>query len=274
MADFLYELCGPKRKRSFDKPVSRRSREQINFLREKLKSSEFGWKIFYKPAALETGYYQFLFHFLNDTEVETASDFIWTDLTFQKSEYSILLGSTTKLSFAVWGPIHKLSDSGFSPIPNNTGAGLKGDFEFLYYGENDKGLIFRANRTQETLLFTKATATSLSDLKSSYSNSSKLKFVYRSMSESGAGNEIKSAFEFPYDARVIKFKSVLNEVKEGETVSLNVEYITGYGLVPEGIFLDSVMRGNGAVVKNLIFKHSGRTFSTTLEDGTQITIGK
>ena len=117
----------------FDKPAIERSRESINALREKLQSSEFGWKTYYKPSKNETGYYQFVFRFLKDSVVEMASDFSAADLTLRKSEYSVLQGSTTKLSFSTFGAIHKLSDSNYSPIPGEEGAGLKGDFEFLYY---------------------------------------------------------------------------------------------------------------------------------------------
>ena len=59
-------------------------------------------------------------------------------------------GTTTKLSFTTEGSIHRLSDSGFSPIPGAGGSGLKGDFEFLYYGKSANGdtLTFRTNRVQ------------------------------------------------------------------------------------------------------------------------------
>lgn len=266
-----------KAKEVFEKPAGERIQQNINSLREKLKSHALGWKVTYQPGKAETGYYQFVFRFINDTEVEMASDFSSKDLALRKSEYSILTGSTVKLSFASGSAIHKLSDSDFSPIPGARGSGLKGDFEFLYYGENEQGdLVFRTNRTNRTILFKKAADNSVDEIKSSYGNLEKFtigKSVYRSLLESKNGREIRSAFEFPYNARVARIRE---RITDGNKEYLSNGYITGFGYTATGVFLDSVKRNNGGFVKNLSFTYNENKarFVTNLPDGTELAIAE
>lgn len=264
----------------FEKSSTERSRESIQNLRQLLQSSETGWQVSYKPSKDETGYYQFVFRFLKDSVVEIASDFTAVDLVPRRSEYAVLLGSTTKLSFSTFGTLHKLSDSNFSPIPGSRGAGLKGDFEFLYYGSNAEGdLIFRTNRTQDTVIFKRASANAVAELTLAYSNQAKLsggQSVYRALQEIRNGNTTRSSFSFPYAARVIQIRSVIETEVNGEVVrSFDQGYLTGYGLTPTGIFLDSVRRSNGQILRNVGFTYNAdqNGFQTTLSDGTRLLIG-
>lgn len=263
----------------FDKPAIERSRESITALREKLQSSEFGWKTYYKPSKEETGYYQFVFRFLKDSVVEMASDFSAADLTLRKSEYSVLQGSTTKLSFSTFGAIHKLSDSNYSPIPEAEGSGLKGDFEFLYYGQTDEGdLIFRTNRTQDTVIFKQATASSVSDLTLSYNNITKLTesaSFFRALQETINGKVINSSFSVSSDTRLIEINSEFESTVNGQTISSLEVYSTGYGLTTTGIFLDSIKLSNGEIVRNVYLSlvEGEHRFATTLAGGTQLSIG-
>ncbi|MBT1689120.1 DUF4302 domain-containing protein [Dawidia soli] len=261
----------------FDKPASERSLENITSLRELLKSSEHGWTASYKPSRTETGYYQFVFRFLEDSVVEMASDFSQEDLTLRQSNYDVIQGSTTKLSFSTFSALHKLSDSNFSPIPGDAGSGLKGDFEFLYYGTNDGGdLIFRTNRTQDTVLFKRATPTALADLTAAYDNIGRItggRSVYRALEESKNGVVARSAFDFPYDGRVISIRSVIETEENG--AAFGDEYITGYGFTRNGIFVDSVRLSNGSVVERpeFVYNEDEARFETTLADGTLLAIG-
>ncbi|PGH39083.1 MAG: hypothetical protein CRN43_11285, partial [Candidatus Nephrothrix sp. EaCA] len=177
--------------------------------------------------------------------------------------------------------IHKLSDSYNSPIPGLRGAGLKGDFEFLYYGEDAQGnLMFRTNRTNEPLLFKKATDKSWEELSESLGNLYKLnhaKSVYRALSESKDGAVFNSSFSFPYNARVIQIQGVAETNANGKTQKpLDEEgYISGFGLTSEGIFFDSLARHSGEVLKNVAMKYNpgaGR-FETVLADGTLLAFG-
>jgi hypothetical protein len=265
----------------FDKTAAERSQESITSLRDLLKSSPEGWTASYKPSKNETGYYKFLFRFLADSVVEMASDFSQPDLTPTRSEYDILQGSTTKLSFSTFSALHKLSDSRVSPIPGDLGSGLKGDFEFLYYGTTPEGdLIFRTNRAQDTLIFRKATATSLPDLAAAYENIGRItagKSVYRALEESKNGSVVaRSAFDFPYNARVISIRGVVQEEVEGEIVSSFDEgYIAGYGFTPDGIFLDSVRLNDGRIVRfaEFTYDEDNSRFVHTTSDGTTLSIG-
>lgn len=264
----------------FDKSAAERSAESIRDVREQLKASEHGWTVSYKPSKLETGYYQFVFRFHADSMVEMASDFSQEDLTLKSSTWDVVQGSTTKLSFSTNSALHRLSDSNFSPIPGATGSGLKGDFEFLYYGTTDAGdMIFRANRTQDTVIFKKATATSLSDLTAAYDNIGRVtegRSVYRAIEETKGANVTRSAFDFPYDARVISIRSVIETEVDGKTVfSFDDGYIIGYGFTPKGIFVDSIRLSDGRVVKHPEFTYTEdeQRFVTTLSDGTKLSIG-
>jgi hypothetical protein len=265
----------------FDKSAAERSQESINSLRDLLKSSPEGWTASYKPSKNETGYYKFLFRFQEDSVVEMASDFSQADLTLTRSEYDILQGSTTKLSFSTFSALHKLSDSRVSPIPGDLGSGLKGDFEFLFYGTNAEGdLIFRTNRAQDTLIFRKATPNSLSELTAAYANIGRItagKSVYRALEETKNGDVVaRSSFDFPYNARVIYIRSVVETEVEGEIVrSFDDGYVSGYGFTPDGIFLDSVKLDDGRIVKlpEFTYDEDNSRFVHTTSDGTTLAIG-
>ena len=139
----------------FKQPAAQRVQQNIQELQDLLQASEHGWKLNYQPDK-ETGVFSFLLKF--DTASSTVvmqSDFSRADLTPTRSAYAIKQGAATKLSFTTKSPLHKLSDSEISPLPNARGSGLKGSFEFLYYGKADNGedLIFSAERGQNTVIF-------------------------------------------------------------------------------------------------------------------------
>jgi hypothetical protein len=264
----------------FDKSSAERSAESIRDVREQLKASEHGWTVSYKPSKEETGYYQFVFKFHADSIVEMASDFSQEDLTLKSSAWDVVRGSTTKLTFSTNSALHRLSDSNFSPIPGATGSGLKGDFEFLYYGTTDGGdMIFRTNRTLDTVIFKKATASSLADLTAAYDNIGRVtegRSVYRALEEAKGADVTRSAFDFPYDARVISIRSVIETEVDGKTVySFDDGYTIGYGFTPKGIFVDSIKLSNGRVVKypEFTYDEDEQRFVSTLSDGTKLSIG-
>ena len=93
---------------------------------------------------------------LSDYDASTAS--------FAASGYDISIGSTVKLTFTTSGAIHRLTDSGNSPIPGEHGSGLKGTSDFLYYGNpHQDTLVFRSAREVDDgeyteVKFTRATA--------------------------------------------------------------------------------------------------------------------
>lgn len=148
----------------FGQSATERINAQAEELSNLLQSSPEGWKMTYftddprfTGSIQELGGWSFVFKFTDDKHVTMASDFSAETLTPNESEYEIELGSTTKVVFSTRNHIHLLSDSGNAPTDDLIGKGYKGDFEFLYYGQEGEELIFRSNRFQIELRFKKAT---------------------------------------------------------------------------------------------------------------------
>ena len=83
----------------FDKPYTERVQDEIKSLRTTLQASEHGWKMVYTPDKKNLGGYTFLFKFLDDYNVEMASDFSRQDTVLRSSEYDIKYAAGVKLSF-------------------------------------------------------------------------------------------------------------------------------------------------------------------------------
>jgi len=92
-----------------------------------------------------------------------ASDFD-ADTDVYKSEYQVQLGSTVSLVFTTKNRIHLLSESDNYPIPALRSKGYLGDFQFLYYGQENGDIVFKTNRNGQELRFVKATAQDWQDL--------------------------------------------------------------------------------------------------------------
>ena len=162
---FLINCADDDNAEVFDESPAERTNAQKQELRTALQSSDTGWKAVYFTSPGELGGFTFFFNFLDDETVEMTSDFD-DDFTVTKSKYDVVLGSTIKLSFTTKNDIHKLSDSANPPDSGLIGRGYLGDFEFLYYGidEATGDLIFRTNRTQEEVRFTKATTNEVQNI--------------------------------------------------------------------------------------------------------------
>ncbi len=276
----LIVSCKDESKVLFDKPADQRLSEAGLALSNTLLSEKNGWILQYKTTKEQTGYFTFAFKFINDTQVDVASDFSNDDFAFRRSEYRIIQGSTLKLSFSTFSALHKLSDSGFSPIPGESGAGLKGDFEFLYYGVNSEGnLIFKTNREQLTVILKKATTSDgLESIKDSY-NFGYQRFLsnsptpFNSFSYSNGGNEIVSSFEINTNTRVISLNRVISK---GGIQVLEGAYDVGYGIVPNnGLLLDSIRTADNKVEKSVFFKFNEKNnrYESTLSDGSVVSFG-
>ena len=203
----------------FDKESSKRIQDQVEDLKTALLSSEHGWKILYFPDKDNVGGFNLLFKFIDETTVDMLGDISDADTLFSSSRYDIRLGSTVKLSFTTNNTIHKLSDSGNSPIPGEEGSGLKGDFEFLYYGKNDEGLLFRTNREQIPIQFVQATAEDTlsrvydairKNLKEFISPSSPPS-VFRVIRQTNAGDTSVSAITIAPTRRFLTFRGLENK---------------------------------------------------------------
>jgi hypothetical protein len=145
----------------FDQTPTERLNEQKKELNDLLLSSENGWKAVYYTDDNQLGGFTHLFKFLPNGEVSMASDFD-KDTGVYKSQYEIQLGSTVSVVFTTKNRIHLLSDANNSPLA--AGKGFLGDFQFLYYGQENSDLVFRTNRTVKEVRFVKATAQDWADL--------------------------------------------------------------------------------------------------------------
>lgn len=147
----------------FEQSPTERLNNQEKELNDLLLSSEQGWKAVYFTDNTQLGGYTHIFKFTADGKVTMASDFD-ADTKPYTSEYDVVLGSTVSLLFNTNNRIHLLSDSNNFPTPDLKGEGYKGDFQFLYYGQENGEIIFKTNRSFKELRFVKATAQDWADL--------------------------------------------------------------------------------------------------------------
>lgn len=147
----------------FEQSPTERLNNQEKELNDLLLSSEQGWKAVYFTDNTQLGGYTHIFKFTADGKVTMASDFD-ADTKPYTSEYDVVLGSTVSLLFNTNNRIHLLSDSNNFPTPDLKGEGYKGDFQFLYYGQENGEIIFKTNRSFQELRFVKATAQDWADL--------------------------------------------------------------------------------------------------------------
>ncbi|MDR7210350.1 DUF4302 domain-containing protein [Flavobacterium piscis] len=146
----------------FDESPTERLNKQKKELNDLLLSSENGWKAVYYTDDNQLGGFTHLFKFLPNGKVDMASDFD-DDTEIHNSQYEVQLGSTVSLVFTTQNKIHLLSDANNSPLA--AGKGFLGDFQFLYYGQEDGDIVFRTNRTVKEVRFVKATPQDWTDLK-------------------------------------------------------------------------------------------------------------
>ena len=147
----------------FEQSPTERLNAREKELNDLLLSSEQGWKAVYFTDNTQLGGYTHLFKFTADGKVTMASDFD-ADTKAYTSEYDVVLGSTVSLLFNTNNRIHLLSDSNNYPTADLKGEGYKGDFQFLYYGQEKGEIIFKTNRSFQELRFVKATAQDWADL--------------------------------------------------------------------------------------------------------------
>ena len=148
----------------FDATATERINARTKELDNVLKSSPDGWKAIYYTDNTQLGAFTHLFKFNNDGTVDMASDYNNSSITPARSRYSIDVGSTVSLVFTTKNWIHLLSDSDNYPTDALRGQGYKGDFQFLYYGQENGQIIFRTNRSFQELRFVRATTEEWSNL--------------------------------------------------------------------------------------------------------------
>ena len=247
----------------FDKTPTERLNAQKTELNDALLSSEFGWKAVYFTDNTILGGYTHLFKFAADGTVQMASDFD-DDTAVYKSEYQVQLGSTVSLTFTTKNRIHLLSESDNYPIAALRAKGYLGDFQFLYYGQENGQIIFKANRNGAEIRFVKATAQDWTDLPKNIDMIDNVigddtRPLFRLL-ETNDGTA-KHQFDFSF-SDVTRYAEA-NSIETGYSVSYNM----GVGYTPTGIVVSPAVEVAGQKLTNFVYNDVDGSFTATGTNG-------
>jgi hypothetical protein len=271
IAVLAMQLVSCDNKETLDSPFNATPTERLNAqqkeLNDVLESSEFGWKAVYFTDTTQLGGFTHVFKF-KDGKVDMASDFN-DDTAVYSSEYSIELGSTVSLVFTTKNRIHLLSDSNNYPVAALRGKGYKGDFQFLYYGQENGQIIFKTNRSFEELRFVKATASDWSDLAKN-----------RLMVPNVVGATTRPLFrlletydgtktsQFDFNFTAATRYAVANSIETGSSMSYNM----GIAYTPTGILVNPAVKVGTQMLSEFTYDAATGNFNATGTAGVTATI--
>lgn len=254
----------------FDATATERINARTKELNDLLLSSPLGWKAVYFTDNKQLGGFTHVFKFNNDGTVDMASDFDATTITLEKSRYSIDLGSTISLVFTTKNRIHLLSDSNLFPINELQGKGYKGDFQFLYQGQENGQLIFRTNRSFQELRFVKATEQDVANLGLSRNMipnviGAQSRPLFRILETNDGTTIRKYDFSFAPSPRFAVARSFDNSGLT-ETKGIGIAY------TPDGIIVSPAIEIGNQKLTNFIYESSTGNFIATGTNGVSATI--
>jgi hypothetical protein len=252
----------------FDQTPTERLNAQKAELNNVLLTSEFGWKAVYFTDDSQLGGYTHLFKFSPGNKVEMASDFDADTKTYT-SDYNVVLGSTVSLLFDTYNRIHLLSDSNSFPKPALRGKGYLGDFQFLYYGQENGDIIFKSNRLVREVRFVKATAQDWADLPKNIAMipnvvGASSRPLFRLL-ETNDGKTIKQ-FDFNFSAAT-RFVAA-NSIEAGSSATNNF----GIGYTPTGIVVSPAVEVGGQKLATFVYNDANGSFTATGTGGVTATI--
>ncbi|MFB9107294.1 DUF4302 domain-containing protein [Flavobacterium gyeonganense] len=262
----LNSCVSTEAEQKFEETPTERLNKQRSELSNLLLSSENGWKAVYYTDDSQLGGFTHLFKFLPNGKVDMASDFD-SDTEIYNSQYEIQLGSTVSLVFTTKNKIHLLSDSNNSPLA--AGKGFLGDFQFLYYGQENGDIVFRTNRTVKEVRFVKATAQDWTDLKKNTVINANMTGDINSplfrILETTNGGSVKK-YEFSFNS-VTRFGSAIPlEAENSETLKAAIAY------TPTGITVKpAVVVGNQSLT-DFTYNAIDKTFVATGTNGVSASI--
>jgi len=243
----------------FDQTPTERLNAQKAELNEVLLSSPEGWKAVYFTDNTVLGGYTHLFKFAANGTVEMASDFDDVTETYKSevSEYQIQLGSTVSLVFTTKNKIHLLSDSNNYPIDALTSEGYRGDFQFLYYGQENGEIIFRTNRNNQELRFVKATKEDWDDLVLNFDMIPNIigdptLGLYRGLEVNNATT--KTTYDFNPFSTVTRHTTITDAAGS---------YDMGIGYAPNGLVVSPPVVVGDQKLSNFIFNETDGSFTAT-----------
>jgi hypothetical protein len=253
----------------FDQNPTERLNAQKKELSDLLLTSEHGWKAVYFTDNTQLGGFTHLFKFTSDGKVEMASDFDGDATVPYVSDYSVELSSTVSLLFSTKNRIHLLSDSNNSPTAALRGKGYKGDFQFLYYGQENGEIIFRTNRSFQELRFIKATEEDWNNLEENVIMGENVvggddRPLFR-MLETNDGTT-KHQLDFIFD-EAPRFATA-NSVEAGYNMSYNM----GIAYTPTGITVSPAVVVKGQNLTDFVYNDVDGSFTATGTAGVSATI--
>lgn len=252
----------------FDQTPAERLNAREKELNDLLLSSEYGWKAVYFTDNTQLGGFTHLFKFSADGKVAMASDFD-SDTSTYNSDYSIEIGSTISLVFTTKNRIHLLSDSNNYPVPGLKGKGYEGDFQFLYYGEENGEIIFKTKRSFEELRFVKATAEDWTDLELNTEMTQNIigsdkRSLFRLLEINDGTNIHKLDFNYAPRPRF----AIANSVEQGYNMSYNM----GIAFTKTGIIVSPPVVVNDQELTEFIYDDSTGSFTATGTNGVSAAI--
>ncbi|EJG02363.1 MULTISPECIES: DUF4302 domain-containing protein [unclassified Flavobacterium] len=252
----------------FDKTPVERLNAQKSELSTTLLDSEFGWKAIYFTDDTQLGGYTHLFKFSADGKVQMASDFD-DDTAVYQSDYNVVLGSTVSLLFDTYNRIHLLSDSNSYPTTALRGKGYLGDFQFLYYGQENGDILFRSNRLVREIRFVKATAQDWADLSKNLDTEANLvgginSPLFKLLEIKDGSTTKKYDFSFSPVTRFSTSKSI--DAGSSEVIS------RGVGYTPTSIVLSPAIVVGGQNLTNFVYNPADGSFTATGTNGVSAAI--
>jgi len=251
----------------FDKTPTERLNARKSELQQVLPTSEFGWKAVYFTDNKQLGGFTHLFKFTPEGKVDMASDFN-TDTKIYTSDYGIQLGSTVSLVFTTKNRIHLLSDSNPAAAPTAAlvGKGYLGDFQFLYYGQENGELLFKTNRNGQDVRFVKATAQDWTDLPKNFLMIPNV--VGRNIYGANRGLEIidgttKKTYDFNPFTTITRFTSY--------STATEVNGL-GIGYTPTGIVVSPAITVGEQKLSNFVYNSTNGSFTATGTNGVSASI--
>nr|WP_315223850.1 DUF4302 domain-containing protein [uncultured Flavobacterium sp.] len=270
LALHLFSACtsDTSAEQKFDKTPAERLNEQKSELNTALLSSEFGWKAVYFTDDTQLGGYTHLFKFSANGKVQMASDFNNDTATYE-SDYDVVLGSTVSLLFTTYNRIHLLSDSNSFPTTALRGRGYLGDFQFLYYGQENGDILFKSNRLVKEVRFVKATAQDWVDLPKNLVTEQNVvgastRPLFRLL-ETNDGTGVKK-YDFAF-SRATRF-AVSNSIAAGSSEVLSF----GVGYTPTGIVVSPAIVVAGQKLTTFVYNDADGSLTATGTGGVTATI--
>jgi hypothetical protein len=253
----------------FEEGPTARTNAQSKKLNDLLLASEYGWKAVYFTDNTQLGGYTHLFKFSPGGKVTMASDFDSDTKTFD-SQYEIQLGTTVSLVFTSASRIHLLSDSALYPTEVLKGQGYRGDFQFLFYGEDKGDIVFRTNRESQELRFVKATAADWTNLSQNIAMEANViggdirRPLFRLL-ETSDGTTVRQ-FDFGFN------KATRFATAAPVTTDSSESYNIGVGYSPTGMVVSPAIQIKEQALSEFVYNDADGSFTATGTNGVSATI--